>query len=132
MKNTTKTPKDTFFVTKSTKTPMRKTTKASQPSIQPLRHGQISAMIRDVLNTNPNASTTDVYASMLRKMGISLRNTSLESYLRRMSSYPNYSSVEKIYTAMKRTTPTPIAAPYTPVVSGKAKSVTVHVKRNKS
>jgi len=125
MKNTTKTPKDTFFTTKTT---MRKTTRTSQPSIQPLRHGQISAMIRDVLNTNPNASTTEVYASMLRKMGVSLRNTSLESYLRRMSSYPNYSSVEKIYTAMKRVK-TPVPAK---TISGTVKQVTVHVKRNKS
>jgi len=125
MKNTTKTPKDTFFTTKTT---MRKTTRTSQPSIQPLRHGQISAMIRDVLNTNPNASTTEVYASMLRKMGVSLRNTSLESYLRRMSSYPNYSSVEKIYTAMKRVK-TPVPAK---TISGTVKQVTVHVKHNKS
>lgn len=125
MKNTTKTPKDTFFTTKTT---MRKTTRTSQPSIQPLRHGQISAMIRDVLNTNPNASTAEVYASMLRKMGVSLRNTSLESYLRRMSSYPNYSSVEKIYTAMKRVK-TPVPAK---TISGTVKQVTVHVKRSKA
>lgn len=125
MKNTTKTPKDTFFTTKTT---MRKTTRTSQPSIQPLRHGQISAMIRDVLNTNPNASTTEVYASMLRKMGVSLRNTSLESYLRRMSSYPNYSSVEKIYMAMKRVK-TPVPAK---TISGTVKQVTVHVKRSKA
>lgn len=125
MKNTTKTPKDTFFTTKTT---MRKTTRTSQPSIQPLRHGQISAMIRDVLNTNSNASTTEVYASMLRKMGVSLRNTSLESYLRRMSSYPNYSSVEKIYTAMKRVK-TPVPAK---TISGTVKQVTVHVKHSKS
>lgn len=128
MKNTTKTQKDTFFTTKTT---MRKTTRTSQPTIQPLRHGQISAMIRDILNTTPNASSTDVYASMLRKMGVSLRNTSLESYLRRMSSYPNYSSVEKIYSAMKRgvklSTPTP---PKT--ISGTVKKVTVHVKHNNS
>lgn len=128
MKNTTKTPKDTFFTTKTT---MRKTTRTSQPSIQPLRHGQISSMIRDVLNTNPNASTTEVYASMLRKMGVSLRNTSLESYLRRMSSYPNYSSVEKIYTAMKRNIKAPAAAP-TSKVSGTVKNITVHVKRSKA
>lgn len=125
MKNTTKTPKDTFFTTKTT---MRKTTRTSQPSIQPLRHGQISAMIRDVLNTNPNASTAEVYASMLRKMGVSLRNTSLESYLRRMSSYPNYSSVEKIYMAMKRVK-TPVPAK---TISGTVKQVTVHVKRSKA
>lgn len=130
MKNTTKTPKGKFFITTPTRSTTRKTT-TSQPSIQPLRYGEITKMVSDILSTTPKASSTEVYASMLRKMGVSLRNTSLEMYLRRHSTYPKYASVEKIYTTIKRNV-TAAPAPIVPSTSGQTKKVVVRVNRSQS